>query len=170
MPRTAKKTDAPKEKKRNPATRKYKAPELEKKISEYFSMIEDNNSDPSKEYIYPTIESLQTYLDICPNTWDVYENYSPPTNGDNIPNSIYNYTEDEIDRIKTAEIIKKTSRKILGQLMQEGMKDPKKAALIIYLSKQKAYGGYTDKQIVESSGDVAINVTLKQSGGGDFKR
>lgn len=167
MPRTSKKIDAPKEKKRNPATRKYKAPELEKKIAEYFQMIEDNNSDPTKEYIYPTIEGLQTFLDICPDTWDSYENYTPPVIDNNIQD---NYTDDVIDKINTSRIVKKTSRKILGQLMQEGMKDPKKAALIIYLSKQKAYGGYTDKQTVETSGDVAINVTLKQSGGGDFKR
>lgn len=170
MPRTTKKPAAPKEKKRNPATRKYKAPELEKRIAEYFQMIEDNNSDPAKTYIYPTIEGLQTFLDICPNTWDSYENYSPPNKDNNDPNSIYNYTDDEIDKIKTSEIIKKTSRRILGQLMQEGMRDPKKAALIIYLSKQKAYGGYTDKQTIDTSSDVAINVTLKQSGGGDFKR
>ncbi len=170
MPRTAKKTDTPKKKNRNPATRKYKAAELQEKINEYFAMVEENNADPEKEHIYMTIESLQTFLDICPNTWDAYENYSPPNKDNNDPNSIYNYTDDEIDKIKTSEIIKKTSRKILGQLMQEGMKDPKKAALIIYLSKQKAYGGYTDKQTVETSGDIAINVTLKQSGGGDFKR
>lgn len=166
----AKKTDTAKKKKRNPATRKYKAQELQAKIDEYFAMIAENNKDPKNEHIYATIEGLQTFLDICPNTWDSYENYKPPTTEDNNPNSIYNYTDEEIDKIKTAEIIKKTSRKILGQLMQEGMRNPKKAALIIYLSKQKAYGGYTDKQTVETSGDVQLNVTLKRPDGSEFKR
>lgn len=166
--KATKKADTPK--KRNPATRKYKAEELQAKIDEYFAMIEANNQDPDKEYIYATIESLQTFLDICPDTWNNYENYTPPNKDNNNPNSIYNYTEDEIDKINTSRIIKKTSRRILGQLMQEGMKDPKKAALIIYLSKQKAYGGYTDKQTVETSGDVQLNVTLKRPDGSEFNR
>ena len=164
MARTVKTTGELKKKKWNPSTRKYKSDELQEKISEYFSMVESNNQDPEKPHIFPTIEGLQTYLDICPNTWDSYDSYKPSND------IIDNYTEEEIDRIKTAEIVKKTSRKILGQLMQEGMNDPKKAALIIYLSKQKAYGGYTDKQVVETSGDVQLNVTLKRPDGSEFNR
>lgn len=146
--------------------RKYTAKELEGKINQYFSDIQENNSNPELEHIYPTIEGLQTFLNICPDTWDSYENYIPPDNY----NTQDNISGEIIDRIETSRIIKKTSRKILGMLMQEGMRDPKKAAMVIYLSKQKAYGGYTDRQIVESSGDVAINLTIKGADGKDLKR
>lgn len=48
--------------------------------------------------------------------------------------------------------------------------NPKAATAAIFQLKQKHNGGYTDKQTIDTSSDVAINVTLKQSSGGDFKR
>lgn len=48
--------------------------------------------------------------------------------------------------------------------------NPKAATPAIFLLKQAHNGGYTDRQIVEQSGDVSINLTIKGSTGKDLKR
>lgn len=154
-----------------PSSRKYTAETLEKKIIEYIDKCKEADTDP-------LIEELQGYLSISPNTWEDYAN--PKDKNGNIINSAYidnyniKYNSPEykcvIDKINTSEVIKKYSRIILGGLFRAALKDPKKSAVVIYLSKQKAYGGYTDKQVVENTGNVDIKVTLQDAGGEKFSR
>lgn len=154
-----------------PSDRKYTAESLEKAINKYLSDCDKNGVDP-------LIEDLMGYLGISPNTLADYA--EPKTKQGEAINQVYldnnksKLTEREyrscVDKIKTAEIVKKYSNVILGKLFRAGLSDPKKSALIIYLSKQKLYGGYTDRQIVEQSGDVSINLTIKGSSGKDLKR
>lgn len=147
--------------------RKYNAETIETYYLEYKRYIaEYNDSGLHHDRLYPTIEGFRGFLGICPNTWDEYSN--PKL--EDIPDDISAEDKEKIEhrnieKIHTAETIKKISDEILNGLFMLALNNPKTAAMAIYLSKQKAYGGYTDKQQIESTGNVEISFKLLDSKG-----
>ena len=54
--------------------------------------------------------------------------------------------------------------------MVEQVEDnPKFTPMGIFLLKQQHYGGYTDKQVTESNGTMALNVSISGASGALFE-
>lgn len=138
--------------------RKFKTPEeLEKKIDEFIKLCE------SGEIPRPTDYRLCEFLGISIATLERYytnANNSRPSNN-----------PDKEDIYKGFD---KPLKKLIAFRADrlEGIAEanPKAATPAIFLLKQGHNGGYTDRQIVEQDGNVAINLTIKGADGKDLKR
>lgn len=115
---------------------KYKtAEELENKIDEYF------DSHNSKENI-PKWPGMLNYLRVSDDT-------------------LLNYrTKETYIKNGYAEVIKRAERRFSEKLMQLAVDNPNLQSLCIFLLKQPHNGGYTDKQVTETSGKHQIDIVV----------
>ena len=132
--------------------RKYTdAPELVKKIDEYFDSVDT-------EDVPPIWEELLLYLGITRNTW---ESYRDPVIPENIQDS------EKVKYIAISDAIKKAEGRFTAELAKYGLRHPNKQAMAMFLLKQKHYGGYTDKQEIEHK-DLKIDVKINGIAGNPF--
>lgn len=140
--------------------RKYKSVEDFEKVVDAFIQECENGNIPR-----PTDYRFCEYANISAHTLSRY--YT----GDNIQDSNTN-TEDNKESIYKGfgnalkKLIQFREDRLNG-LMED---NPKATTAAVFQLKQKHNGGYTDKQTVETSGDVQLNVTLKRPDGSEFNR
>lgn len=136
------------------AEMRYKTPEdWEKKVDEFIQAVSSGLIDRPSDYnlsIFAgiSIPTLTRYYagskDNADGVESIYKGYDVPLK------KLIAYRADRLEGIAES--------------------NPKAATPAIFLLKQPHNGGYTDRQIVEQSGDVSINLTIKGSSGKDLKR
>lgn len=139
---------------------KIKPDKLKKIIDEYFESCEDNGKTP----LYP---ELLIKCDMLRSTWDDYRDWSEEVDI-NRYQSDAKYRERIDNREQLSQIVKKAELRLECAISQLAIAGKNTGA--IFLLKQKAYGGYSDKQVTEIGGtDIPISITIKGADGKDFK-
>ena len=142
-----------------PRKRKYTDSEqFGRLIDAYFAEVDQSNTENPSEACPPVIEDLWDYLGITRNTW---ESYKAPELTDEMDE------REKTEKREISDAVKKAEQKFTAELVRFGLKHPNRMALIIYLTKQKHYGGYTDKQEVEHK-DMKIDLTINGVKGDAF--
>lgn len=140
---------------------KIKPDKLNKIIDDYFLSCEE-------KCIVPLYPELLIKCDLLRETWDEYREWYEEIDEKR-------YEEDKAyrqrieDRKQLRSAIKKAELRLEAAMSREASTNSKPTSAIFHL-KQKAYGGYTDKQITEIGGtDVPISIILKGSDGKELK-
>ena len=151
--------------------RKWSDPtKLQKAIDEYF--------DSLPKGVPPIWEEIMLKLDITANTWELYK---AGLSGDDL--SLYNSLSSNQHRTKLedneykrlsniqddSELIKKTEQRMTAAIVRTAYSDPHYTGLAAYLTKQKHYGGYTDKQQTDNGGSMSIDIKLSGASGEAFE-
>ena len=127
-------------------------------IEDYFARVDEENNQNPAEACPPVIEDLWCALGITRNTWESYKS----------PEITEKMSEGEkIEKQSMSDAVKKAEQRFTAELVRFGLKHPNRMALVIYLTKQKHYGGYTDKQEIEHK-DVKIDLTINGVKGDAF--
>lgn len=139
---------------------KIKPDKLSKLIDEYFCDCEDKGKIP----LYP---ELLIKCDLLRDTWDDYRDWCEEIDNARYQSDI-KYRERIDNRQSLSITIKKAELRLESAISQLAITSKNTGA--IFLLKQRAYGGYTDKQVTEIGGtDVPISITIKGADGKDFK-
>lgn len=129
---------------------------------------ETNTANPDKAYPLLFEEVLEA-LDITKAYWDKYRDFNDPLQS---PDSFKDYNNTATDkdykiyvslykqRIDIQDVIKKSEQKLGIGVVKAGFINPRLQTYCIWLSKQKYYGGYSDKNDTAAAGDVKISIKL----------
>lgn len=148
---------------------KVKAKQVDDAVSKLLQERQDyNEAFPDKAY--PVLfEELLEALDITKSYWDKYRDFNDPLHS---PDSFKDYNPSSNDkdykiyislykqRIDIQESIKKAEQKLGIGVVKTGFINPRLQTYCIWLSKQKYYGGYSDKADTTAAGDVNISIKL----------
>lgn len=148
---------------------KVKAKQVDDAVSKLLQERQDyNEAFPDKAY--PVLfEELLEALDITKAYWDKYRDFNDPLQS---PDSFKDYNPSSNDkdykiyislykqRIDIQESIKKAEQKLGIGVVKTGFINPRLQTYCIWLSKQKYYGGYSDKGDAGAAGDVKISIKL----------
>ena len=149
-------------------TLKYKADKITEAVDKLLAEREQaNQEDPATAR--PLLwEEVIDYLGISVNYWDKYRDFNDPLQS---PDEFkeYNptatdkdykvYVRHYKDRLDLQDSIKKAEVKLSIGVISAGLVNPRISTYCIWLSKQKHYGGYTDRQDT-APGDVKISIKL----------
>lgn len=138
---------------------KYTPEQFDKLIDDFIQEVEAGNIPRPSDY------RLSVYTGLSIST---LERYYVAMNDNNI--SLDNSDRDKATYIPYGRSIKKLVAYRADRLTGLAEQDSKQTASAIFQLKQAHNGGYTDKQQTETSGNIAINVTLKGANGEDLKR
>lgn len=141
MPRKAKETTVNTEKNKGGRPRKYETAEaLSKAIDSYFDSVDKHNQDNPDGKMFYTWPDMCLFLNVDNDTiatWlnkpDIYKGFSVP--------------------VKRAEL------RMQAELEQMGRREANKTGIVAYLTKQKHYGGYSDKP-ANDNGTVTVKVDI----------
>ena len=146
-------------------TRAWKDPDkLQNAIDEYFTA-------KATEHRLPKWEDLLTALNITRNTWQLYISGSTPEE-DKLYNTLSAGDKQRVcidNKRAISDILKKTEQRFTVAVVEQVEDNPKFTPMGIFLLKQQHYGGYTDKQVAESSGTMALNVSVSGASGAAFE-
>lgn len=146
-------------------TRVWQDPDkLQDAIDKYFA-------DKAKQHHLPKWEELLTALNITRNTWQLYIAGSTPEE-DKLYNTLGEKDKQrmEIDNKRAiSDILKKTEQRFTVAVVEQVEDNPKFTPMGIFLLKQQHYGGYTDKQVTEHDGALALNVSISGASGASFE-
>ena len=115
-------------------------------VDAYFAHLERKNREQPERIRYPTWPGLCCFLGVGRDTlarWVQNEDGQYPG---------------------YAEVLQRAAMRLQDALEQAGMSDPKKAGFLVFLLKQKQYGGYTDKPAADA---LDVRVELRGMGGQD---
>ncbi len=129
---------------------------------------EANAADPAKAYPL-LIEEVLDALNISRSYWDKYRDFSDNLlSPDNFTESNQNAKDKDYkvyialytQRIELQKSIKNAEIKLGIGVIRTGFINPKLQTYCIWLSKQKYYGGYSDRADGSAAGDVKISIKL----------
>lgn len=129
---------------------------------------EHNEADPGAAYPLLFEELLQE-LDITAQYWDKYRAFNDPLHSPDSFKDLYPLSTDKDYKIYLSlykqrkdlqEVISKTEQKLGAGVVKTALLNPKLQTFCIFLTKQKCYGGYTDRPEAASPGDVKISIKL----------
>lgn len=139
---------------------KIKPDKLKQIIDEYFTECEDLCKTP----LYP---ELLIRCDLLRETWEEYRDWN-----EEIDQELYEqnpkYRERIENKTRLRSLTKKAELRLESEMSQLAINGKNTGA--IFLLKQRAYGGYTDKQVNEIGGtDVPISIVIKGANGKELK-
>lgn len=149
-------------------TLKYKADKITDAVDKLLAEREQANAEDPATARPLLWEEVIDYLGISVNYWDKYRDFNDPLQS---PDEFkeYNptatdkdykiYVRHYKDRLDLQEAIKKAEVKLSIGVISAGLVNPRISTYCIWLSKQKHYGGYTDRQDA-APGDVKISIKL----------
>ena len=146
-------------------TRVWQDPDkLQDAIDKYFA-------DKAKQHHLPKWEELLTALNITRNTWQLYIAGSTPEE-DKLYNTLSAGDKQRVgidNKRAISDILKKTEQRFTVAVVEQVEDNPKFTPMGIFLLKQQHYGGYTDKQVTEHDGALALNVSISGASGASFE-
>lgn len=127
-----------------------------------------NEDDPGNAY--PLLyEELLAALDITAQYWDKYRAFNDPLHSPDSFKDLYPTSTDKDYKIYLSlykqrkdlqDSIAKTEQKLGAGVVKTALLNPKLQTFCIFLTKQKCYGGYTDRPDTATPGDVKISIKL----------
>ena len=149
-------------------TLKYKADKITDAVDKLLTEREQANAEDPTTARPLLWEEVVDYLGISVDYWDKYRDcddplqapdwckeYTPASTGKHYKMYVRHYK----DRLDLQEAIKKAEVKLSIGVISAGLVNPRISTYCIWLSKQKHYGGYTDRQDA-APGDVKISIKL----------
>lgn len=123
---------------------RYSSPEkLRAGVEAFFEELERQNEGAAPEKM-PLIEDLFYFLDISKETWEMFR--SGGKSGKNR---------------RFTEVVMMAEARFTAAILQAAFANPKLITLAVYLTKQKCYGGYSDKTGAQAKELPQLTVRLE---------
>lgn len=141
-----------------------------KDIEKAYNELKDEHADEAVPVLW---EELLDRLNITALWWSKHRDFSDMLLSPDDFKSIYHSTDDKDyriyvrqykDRLNIRESIAKTEQRLGTGVIRAGFLNPRIQTYCIWLSKQRQYGGYSDRAD-PAAGDVKITVKLEDDKG-----